>query len=243
MATEVAPGVWRLGTELINWYLVVDDGKVTVVDTAVPGYWPQFDEALEQIGRSRDDVAAVLLTHGDLDHVGVAERLRTELGVPVHLNPADLPLARDHKRKKTDGPFYSVFLHPTGRRFVREFIKTNSLRTPKLRESEPLTGDETLDVPGRPRVIATPGHTNGHVVFHFPSHGVVFTGDAMCSLDPIYGHTGPRPMPDAMNTSGEGVRRSFEKIEGLDAQHLLFGHGEPWSGGAREGVALARRAG
>src|SRR3954470_316170 len=89
MATEVAPGVYRLGSDMINWYLVVDDGKVTVVDAGVPRYWPPFDEALGEIGRSRDDVAALILTHGDGDHVGVAERIRSELNVPVYLHAAD----------------------------------------------------------------------------------------------------------------------------------------------------------
>jgi hydroxyacylglutathione hydrolase len=42
---------------------------------------------------------------------------------------------------------------------------------------------ETLDVAGEPvKVIATPGHTAGHVSFYFPESGVAFTADTLFAL-------------------------------------------------------------
>ena len=38
------------------------------------------------MGRSLDDVRGVVLTHGDTDHVGFAERLRRERGIPVYVH-------------------------------------------------------------------------------------------------------------------------------------------------------------
>ncbi|MCB1452974.1 MAG: MBL fold metallo-hydrolase, partial [Rhizobiaceae bacterium] len=39
---------------------------------------------------------------------------------------------------------------------------------------------ETLDVAGEPtHVISTPGHTAGHVSYHFPNSGVAFTADTL----------------------------------------------------------------
>src|SRR4029434_3509481 len=49
--TEVATGVHRAGSALINWYLVEDGGRVPLVDAGVPGYWPQLDDTLATIGR------------------------------------------------------------------------------------------------------------------------------------------------------------------------------------------------
>jgi glyoxylase-like metal-dependent hydrolase (beta-lactamase superfamily II) len=51
----------------------------------------------------------------------------------------------------------------------------------------------TLDVPGRPRVVAVPGHTPGSVAFHLPAQGVVFTGDALVTHDGLVGLTGIEP--------------------------------------------------
>ena len=42
---------------------------------------------------------------------------------------------------------------------------------------------EVLDVPGRPHVIATPGHTDGHCALHLPDRDVLFTGDGLVTLD------------------------------------------------------------
>src|SRR6185295_447151 len=73
---QLAPHLHRLGTSsLVNSYLVEDGGRVTVIDAGLPGLWKDLGPELDAMGRSLDDVAAVLLTHGDVDHVGFAERL------------------------------------------------------------------------------------------------------------------------------------------------------------------------
>jgi glyoxylase-like metal-dependent hydrolase (beta-lactamase superfamily II) len=55
------------------------------------------------MGRSLDDVRAVMLTHGDTDHIGFAERLRREWGVPVYVHEADAARARGKVKKPSSG--------------------------------------------------------------------------------------------------------------------------------------------
>ena len=87
---KLADGVVRLGTPIVNWYLVADDSGVTVVDAAVAGYSDQLEPGLKLLGRSLDDVRAFVLTHGDTDHVGVAAKMQKEGDqTPIHLHPAD----------------------------------------------------------------------------------------------------------------------------------------------------------
>lgn len=85
---RVADGVYRLGTDWVGWYLCDADGAVTVVDCGFPGYFEQLPAALSKLGRSLDAVAAAVLTHYHGDHVGCAERIRTEAGAAVFA-PAD----------------------------------------------------------------------------------------------------------------------------------------------------------
>ena len=97
------------------------------------------------------------------------------------------------------------------------------------------TRDEVLDVPGRPRVIATPGHTPGHCAFFFESHRVLFVGDELCTWNPLTGRLGPQVMPRVFNTSTNQCFESLAALEGIQAELVLPGRGEPW----REGVAAA----
>jgi glyoxylase-like metal-dependent hydrolase (beta-lactamase superfamily II) len=77
-------------------------------------------------------------------------------------------------------------------------------------------------------------------VLHVPSEGSLFTGDALCGWNTITGEPGPILPPREFNNSTAGALASLERIEGVDAQTLYFGHGDPWTGGAAAAVAEAR---
>jgi len=102
---------------------------------------------------------------------------------------------------------------------------------------------EVLDVPGRPRVVHTPGHTPGHCALYFERHGALFVGDALCTWNPLSGRRGPQVMPSAFNVSTDTCFESLAAIERLDAEAVLPGHGEPWREGAAAAAARAREAG
>ena len=36
---RIAPSLHRLGSDLVNSYLVEDGGQVTIIDAGLPGYW------------------------------------------------------------------------------------------------------------------------------------------------------------------------------------------------------------
>jgi glyoxylase-like metal-dependent hydrolase (beta-lactamase superfamily II) len=103
---NAADGIHRIEDAYTNWYLVEHDDRMTVVDSGVPTSWRSFRDALRRLGRSADDVAAVVLTHGHFDHLGFAEKARHELGVPVYVHDNDVPLTRhpwryDHERPRS----------------------------------------------------------------------------------------------------------------------------------------------
>src|SRR5664279_5311559 len=92
---QVGQGIHRIGTAgMINSYLLEEAGEVTIVDAGLPGYWNDLPGELAAMGRSLEDVRVVLLTHGHSDHIGFAERIRRERGVPIHVLDLDAALAR-----------------------------------------------------------------------------------------------------------------------------------------------------
>ena len=241
---QIVPGVYRLGTRHVNFYLVEDGGRYTVVDAGLPGYFGQVVHGLEALGATLGDVEAVVLTHADADHIGIAERLRNEAQATVHVHEADARMARTGKFKHTEGNVLKYMWRPSAWSLIAHFATNGGGRPRRIADVDTFTDGEVLDVPGRPRVIATPGHTYGHVVLVLEREGgVMFTGDALCSRNPLTGRTGPQLLPSAFNTATEQAMGSLERIEGVQAGQLLFGHGDPWTEGAAAAVERARALG
>jgi len=223
----IADNVVRLGTRIINWFLLADDTGVTVVDAAVPGYHGQLEPGLRELGRAKADVKAVVLTHAHSDHVGSAERLRRELGVPVYIHGAERDAAAAGK------PFglaeiramLPYFRHSAAPRFLLEFTRHGAMKANPIAELRTFGDGEELALPGRPRVIHTPGHTEGHVVF--VSGDYLFGGDAICTLNPLTGERGPQVLPAPLNRSTPRTLDALERLKGSGATVLLPAHGEP----------------
>jgi glyoxylase-like metal-dependent hydrolase (beta-lactamase superfamily II) len=90
--------------------------------------------------------------------------------------------------------------------------------------------------------VATPGHTRGHTSFLLEDHGVLFGGDELVTLDVLTRERGPRLMPPAVNDDPQVARTSLARLETLQAELLLPGHGDPWAGSPADAVAAARAA-
>jgi glyoxylase-like metal-dependent hydrolase (beta-lactamase superfamily II) len=229
---ELAPHLHRIGSDLVNSYLVEEDGAMTIVDAGLPGHWAELEAELAQMGRSLEDIRGVVLTHGDTDHVGFAERLRRERGVPVFVHEHDAARARGEVKKPNSGwgPIKVVSLL----RFLWYSARRGGLRIPPVTEVATLVGGETLDLPGAPRIIHTPGHTPGSVAVHLPTVDALFVGDALTTGNVLTGERGPRPAPFTLEP--EVALASLAKLEGVQATWVLPGHGAPWRGGVADAI-------
>jgi len=241
---EAAPGVHRIADSYTNWYLLEDDGRLTVVDAGVPSSWESLHAALRELGRDAGQIEAVVLTHAHFDHVGFAERARRELGVPVYVHEDDVPLTwhpwrYDHERARSVYFATRVQALP----IVATFLRHRAFWPAPIAEVTRYDDDATLPVPGAPRVIATPGHTLGHCALHLPDRDAVIAGDAIVTLDPYTGRRGPRLVARAATADSERNLRTLDAIAATSARNVLVGHGDPWTEGAEAAVARARAEG
>jgi glyoxylase-like metal-dependent hydrolase (beta-lactamase superfamily II) len=240
---NVAEGIHRIEDAFTNWYLVEADGRLTVVDAGVPRSWASLHEALGRLGREPGDIEAVVLTHAHFDHVGFAERARSELNVPVWVHTNDAPLARKPWRYMHERPRALYFATQVrALPIVASLVRNRAFWPPPVRELRRYENGQ-LPVPGAPQVIFTPGHTIGHCSLHFPERDTVIAGDAIVMLDPYTAKKGPRLVARAATADSERAMASLGPLEETRARVVLTGHGEPWLQGVSAAAGRARQAG
>lgn len=230
---KLAANLHRVGSDLVNSYLVADDAGVTVIDTGMPGDFDALVAELRAMGRTVDDIRGVLLTHGDTDHIGFAERLRRDHGVPVFVHAADAARARG--LEKAPSPSWGPWRPGPTLGFLVNAARHGGLRTTYVGEVHEVHDGDVLDLPGAPRVVGLPGHSPGSVAVHVPSVSAVFVGDALTTRHVLTGRRGPQPAP--FTDDPEQALASLDRLAGIDATWVLPGHGAPWDGGT---AALAR---
>src|SRR5690606_32912282 len=128
---RLGPHLHRIGNDIVAVYLVDTDEGVTIIDAGLPGHWRDLKAELASMGRSLGDVRGVILTHGDSDHLGFAERLRRDHGVPVYIHEADAARARGEFKSKPS--WGRVKLGPTVG-FLAYAMRKGGVRTTHLTE-------------------------------------------------------------------------------------------------------------
>jgi glyoxylase-like metal-dependent hydrolase (beta-lactamase superfamily II) len=234
---RLGPHLHRVGNDIVAAYLVDTDDGVTVVDAGLAGHWRDLLAELAAMGRSVDDIRGVVLTHGDTDHIGFAERLRRDYGVPVYVHEADAARARGEV--KTKPSWGRVRLGATAR-FMGYAMRKGGLRTTYLKQVVSVHDLEVLDLPGAPRVMALPGHSPGSIAIHVPVADAVFVGDGLTTRHVLTGRRGPQPAP--FTDDPQGALASLGRLEGLQATWVLPGHGPPWNRGIDAAVREVRAA-
>jgi glyoxylase-like metal-dependent hydrolase (beta-lactamase superfamily II) len=250
LTSLIVPGVHRLGDDTVSFYLIEDDQELLLVDAGLPRHFSQLTQLLERLGRSLPDIKAVLLTHGHVDHLGIAERVRRQSGAPLWVHPADAAALKRPTRPapgaEPEGSMGRYLLRrPAAAGLAWHIMRSGALSTSPVLSFEalPSGSGQTLDLPGRPRLVAVPGHTPGSVALHLPSRAVVLTGDALVTSDGLAGRTGPSIVNAGFTHDTAQALKSLEALAGLDAEVVLPGHGEPFTAGVTEAVRLARLAG
>jgi glyoxylase-like metal-dependent hydrolase (beta-lactamase superfamily II) len=239
---EVAQGIQRLTQGVTNFYLIEDSGKFTVVDAGAPKDWDFFVRSLTALGQLAD-LEAVLLTHAHPDHTGFAEKARSETPARVWVDAADAESARTGKVGKKDGSLPQYLVRAE---FYRTFLslgRRGAARMIPIKEVSSFSDGEIIDIPGRPRAIHAPGHTPGSAALLLEDRRILFTGDVLCTKNPLTGRPGPQVLPSGLNEDTAQAFRSLDTLTGVTADVILPGHGDPYRDGVPAALAAAKAAG
>lgn len=237
---QVADRTYVLGTGAHNFYILEEGGEATIVDAGCSGEWRKLTSGLEVLGLRLESVAGVIVTHSHTDHFGLAKKAKAN-GLEVSVHEAEEPRALGtytgrYAVSPGELPKLSIY---TLRNFL-PMLLAGALRLEHLDSVATFESGESLDLPGSPIAVHTPGHTEGHTMFHMPERGVLFTGDGLITMDLLGPSKGPQMIRDMFNHDTAQAIDSLDRIVKLEADLLLPGHGEAWPGSPAEAVERVR---
>lgn len=215
---EVVPGLYRVNLGFVNIYLLIAKAEkpITIVDTGTPGNAPKILAAIAGLGRTPQDVAAIILTHAHFDHVGSAEKLRRETGAPVFAHGLDADLLAGGRviRPWIPAP------QPVLRLMVKMAGSSLGGTIEPLVVDEKLTEGQSLPFWGGVTVIHLPGHCAGQIGLLSPRAGGVLIGGDVATNFIGLNHA---IIYEDLETGIASARRVAE----LNCRVVCLGHGRP----------------
>ena len=240
LVREVARDTYLLGTRSHNFFVLRDGDEVTIVDAGCSGEWSKLVRGLESVDLSLEAIAGVVATHSHADHFGLAHKA-DENDVPVFVHDAEESRALGtytgrYAASASEVPIFN--LHAL--RTFLPLMLAGVMKLDHLAVVGTFQDGDRLDLPGHPVAVHTPGHTEGHTMFHCSERGLLFTGDGLITKDLIGPRRGPQMIEQRFSLDHQMALSSLDRIVDLEAKLLLPGHGDPWEGSPAAAVSLAR---
>jgi glyoxylase-like metal-dependent hydrolase (beta-lactamase superfamily II) len=206
--------------------LLRDGTDVTLIDTGYPGDIDALEQSVREIGARPEDVRAVLLTHAHIDHIGGANHFHDRYGAAVHTGAVEVAHAhRDYLEQAGPRDVLANAWRPGALPWALRVVRAGATKDISIPAAQPFPNAGALDLPGAPVPVPMPGHTSGHTAYLLPAAGAVATGDGLVTGHAMLRGTGPQVLPPMFN-HGDPLA-GLAALEGLDAELVLPGHGDP----------------
>jgi len=217
----------------VNVYLFEGE-NLTLLDTGVstPESWKALKDKLGEIGYKVNQIKTILLTHGHVDHYGLAQKIVDESGAEVYIHPRDLPkVLPDRSKAIEEGfPVYRNYFRKIGvpedtielmQQISQGFVfVAQQIEKPKpVQEGQVfMAGDVEL------KAYEFPGHTPGIVCYYSEKNRMLFSGDHVLRT------ISPNPLLELDKNTGEKFKslveykKSLDKLRRFDIKFILPGH-------------------
>ena len=201
--------------------VIKDGSNLTLIDTGYPKQIEYIKSALEKDGLDINNIKTIILTHQDIDHIGnVKDILNLVPDIQIisyneeaeYINGNKTACKVEYMERNLDKmdekgkTFYYFF---------KTFFENNKINVDKVvKNGDVISKGEDM------QVIATPGHTQGHMCLYIEKYKLLIAGDLLLVKD------GNITMcPKELNYNNDMYLQSVDKIRNLEIESIICFHG------------------
>ena len=201
--------------------LIKKGQELTLIDTGFPNQVDDIKSAIEKENLTFTNLKNIILTHHDIDHMGNVKailKLLPQIELIVYEDEADYingsktpckveMLEKNfHKLNDENKQLYKIFKY---------FFENNKINPDKL-----VKDGDIIDVGEKLKVIATPGHTMGHMSLYIDKYKLLIAGDLFMKKDNKI-----TTCSEGLNYNQEIYLNFLKKIEDLPIESVICYHG------------------
>ena len=206
------------------------DRQWTLIDAGVPGLGGLIESAASERFGQDARPAAIVMTHGHFDHVGVLEKLAEKWDAPIYAHELEVPYLNGTASYPPPDSMVGGGIMP----WLAQLFPRGPIDVSRWLRVLPDDGS----VPGMPgwRWLHTPGHAPGHVSLWRESDRAIVAGDAFITtrMESAYAVTVQKPEmhgpPMYFTTDFEAAKRSVQMLAKLEPELAVTGHGRAMQG-------------
>lgn len=201
--------------------VIKDGSNLTLIDTGYPKQIEYIKSALEKDGLDINNIKTIILTHQDIDHIGnVKDILNLVPHIEIisyneeaeYINGNKTPCKVEYMERNLDKmdekgkKFYHLF---------KTFFENNKINVDKVvKNGDVISKGEAM------KVIATPGHTPGHMCLYIEKYKLLIAGDLLLLKD---GNI--TICSKELNYNNDMYLQSVNKIRDLELETIICFHG------------------